>query len=677
MAKGKNPSKEVMHYFGTMCGKRASSTSVKMRTGGVGVYEFWHTLNGMGCTINQEWIDMPKAKYPNEYWNGCVITRPDGSTESGESMYKRVTTPKSLTEEISPVNVAEFEISSIPRDDGGRTWTIVHRPFSGKVREWTLEAKLVLNLEDIHHILPLMSSFIPSGKSAVLQADSHRAGNCWVGLVCSYDDKRIPFTPISADIGCGMCLVPILKDGEQLLSSEVDMEKLQLQVSYRARNVLARGNVAEKGEVQCSLVKEAMTFIGEEDGTDVNALAEWVDEFDSVMEELCIPHCRKTDTLVEGLTECQNMVLSFILGFSATLGSSGNHFLEMNEGEDGRLYFVVHSGSRGLGAMIYKKISILCTAIYGQSAVATGKFATLYNRAFSVLNKFAVMNRVLCAISVLNDLGFEKDGHVLRDYLIEKNPLFTGIGAENPAEVSSILRGVTHNGVKCFVDHTTKRKIFILCKGAIAISRRSSCGIVALRAGEGVYVLTLLDRNAKWVECDLGNLSSVESYTTIRDPSLTDIQMMGHGAGRSGSATGTWNKSSYMSMLEYYDKYSIVGNLSPNVLGDNPEIAYKPVEEVVAHLPLDIALSSGMLRTRVNHKEGIDHRPRFKSCFIDFLDKEWDTLTPRQKIMCDLILVKWDCDKRFGEEWWTSKFEEQKKLYEISQMFLFSKEILT
>ena len=695
MPKKPDPCKVVRHFFRASPGNH-SSNAVPVRAGGKSVPMLWdisHTIFGMGCTFNQEWVESPAPQYPNEYWNGCIITRPDGSTEAAHKFVQRITNRKLLTEGITPADPADFEIThTTDRNDDefvtegdapALTTSWWHIREKNTDREWRIEAKLILSLEDVHHILPLLVSFVPPGKTVSLQADSHRAGNCWVGLVCTYDDKRIPFMPISGDIGCGMCMLPLMKNGAQLRTasgrrtgaasadfdaddlSPEELRKLQLRVCYRARNVLARGRVAENGEVTCNLIHEAMTFLGDSSGEgDVATLAKWIDEFNIVLNDLDIPHRKDATFTIDGLTPDQHSVLAFIVGFAMTLGSSGNHFLEMNEGTDGRLYFVVHSGSRGLGAMIYSKIALLCTAIYGTSAVATGEFADLYNRAFSVLNKFAVMNRVLCALAVLHGLGFESNGHVLREYLANKCPLFQGIGAEKPEEVSAILRGVTHNGVKLFVDHSTRRKVYVMCKGAIAISRRASCGIVALRAGEGVYVITLLDENARWVECDLAEVASVESYTTIYDLSDTDVQLMGHGAGRSGSATGTWRKSAYEGMIEYYGNHNIIGNLSPNVLGDNPEFAYKPVEEVIQHLPLGIALSSDLLRTRVNHKEGIDYRPGFKAKFIEFLDTMWEKMSGEQKIMCDLILVKTDCDRRFGKEWWTSKFAEQERLYE-------------
>lgn len=217
--------------------------------------------------------------------------------------------------------------------------------------------------------------------------------------------------------------------------------------------------------------------------------------------------------------------------------------------------------------------------------------------------------------------------------------------------------------MKCFINESARQKIFVMCKGAIAISARASCGIVALRAGEGVVVMVFLDPTAQWVECDLAHVHRYGDYATICDISQTDILLMGHGAGRSTSTTSTWKASEYSALLQYYRERGIVGSLSPGVLGDNPVTAYKPVEDVRHHLPEGRARSVGWLRTLVNHKEGIDHRPQWWAKFVDFVEGSWATLTDVEKLMCDLILVKRGLQDRGFDAMW----EEQQRLYQNFQ----------
>ena len=79
-----------------------------------------------------------------------------------------------------------------------------------------------------------------------------------------------------------------------------------------------------------------------------------------------------------------------------------------------------------------------------------------------------------------------------------------------------------------------------------------------------------------------------DHYSTITDLTQTDVVFAGHGAGRSGSATSTWSSYTYQDLREYFREDGIVANLSPNGLGDHPKYAYKPVDEVMRKLPLDI-----------------------------------------------------------------------------------------
>lgn len=590
---------------------------------------------GAGCAFNAPWVAQPTDGKTNwhTYWEGGEVTLPDGTHQSARALADRLQASKAQ-ETIAPVDAAQYTFTP-----NGADWRI-----TGPAGEWTVEAKLALNEAALHHLLNLLVAFVPSGKSVSLQADSHQAGNCWVGLVCVYDEARIPFVPISADIGCGMCLLPLVKDGVHVNGHDLSppyMEALQVRVLLTARAALQRGKAAEKGSAAVPLVDEVLQFLDREHERDA-----WVEDLRRLFQEL--------DIAVPG-----GDVLAFAMGFGMTLGSSGNHFLELNQGDDGRLYLVIHSGSRGLGAMVYHRISQICCTLYGVNAVAVGKYAALYNLAYSALNNFAVINRLLCGICVLRHLGCTHGGAALKDHMVHHTPLFADL-AHQPDQVGALLRGVTHNGMKCFVDHAARRKIFVMCKGAIAISARASCGIVALRAGEGVVVMTFLDATAQWVECDLRDVGAYADYTAIHDIGATDILLMGHGAGRSTSTTATWKASEYAAVLAYYRQHGIVGGLSPGVLGDNPVTAYKPVQEVRRHLPEGRARAVGWLRTLVNHKEGIDHRPQWWGKFVDFVLDAWPGMADVEKVMCDLILVRRGLQDRGFDAMWA----EQQRLAE-------------
>lgn len=623
-----------------------------------------------GCYFNQEWISLPKIPTSfSEYWENCLVTLPNSEEEKGLILAERF--KKGCLETVPKANLEKYLI--IKLENG---WHISEK--ANPDIFWKVEAKLVLNLEDISSIAHLLIAYIPPGKTVSMQADSHLSGDCWVGLICSYDHKKIPFTLISADIGCGMCLLPLLKGGKQLVReiSEEISEKtskfsdensstlslspaafklIQLQIGYRTRTVLARGQQSEKGLIFSNLILEVLSYLNDSE------FIQWLDDFAKVFSALNIPvpKSKQDISLPFQLTPHQFDIFCYVTGFSLSLGSSGNHFLEMNQASDNRLYLVIHSGSRGLGALIYDRFSKICLMLFGTGAMAMGKYADLYNLAFSVLSKFATLNRLLCGIAVLKELGLDYDGEVLKNYLVEKCPLFKGL-QNYPQEVTQLIKGVTHNGIKCFYQEEEKKKIYVMCKGSIAISRRASCGIVALRAGDGVAVLAMLNPSAKWIEADMKDLEKLADYEVIHDLSQTDIALMGHGAGRAGPANQTWKNSAYEAMIAYYEKKEIYGSLSPNVLGDNPEIAYKNVNEVRKYLPEQEALSFDLLVTRVNHKEGIDMRKTYRVKFRDFVEENWEKLSEEWKLMCDVRLITQELGKEQTEE----LLEEQRKIYE-------------
>jgi hypothetical protein len=92
-------------------------------------------------------------------------------------------------------------------------------------------------------------------------------------------------------------------------------------------------------------------------------------------------------------------------------------------------------------------------------------------------------------------------------------------------------------------------------------------------------------------------------------------------------------------MIAYYRSQDFVGNLSPNVLGDNPRIAYKPPEEIRQQLPTREAVFYTTLRTLVNHKEGIDFGANTNR-FADFCLESYDEAADDMKLWYDVGLAR-------------------------------------
>ena len=82
----------------------------------------------------------------------------------------------------------------------------------------------------------------------------------------------------------------------------------------------------------------------------------------------------------------------------------------------------------------------------------------------------------------------------------------------------------------------------------------------------------------------------------------------------------------------------IIGNLSPGIIGDNPEFAYKSPEEIRQYLPLGEAVYHTTLKTLVNHKEGIHYRDNTR--FAQFCVQAYAGLNDDEKLWLDVGLVR-------------------------------------
>ena len=127
--------------------------------------------------------------------------------------------------------------------------------------------------------------------------DAHVGKGCTVGTTLTITDKVTP-NLVGVDIGCGMLTT-------QLKENEVDLPKLDRVIKQEIPSGFA-------------VRKEA------------------VESFD-----------------FSGLRCAKHADLERALLSIGTLGG-GNHFIELNKGEDGSLYLVIHSGSRHLGVNVWK-----------------------------------------------------------------------------------------------------------------------------------------------------------------------------------------------------------------------------------------------------------------------------------------------------------------------------------
>ena len=486
---------------------------------------------------------------------------------------------------------ASFDVEGLVVDDartGG--WTI-------RVDDdvWRVETKVALPGDDVRRISHMVARMSPAGSTAYMQADAHGAGNVYVGLVLRFDDRSVPVSLVSADIGCGISIVPVSAKGGTADRASLEYRTFVLACMRRA---LKRGKIAETGSTACEYVEAAAAFY------DDIELGAWLDEMTYVLTMTGI------DRGGSHAASERERTLAFVARFAQTLGSSGNHFMELATDDFGDDWLVVHTGSRGLGAMVHSVVAYACKATSGGFEIATGPLAVFYRRAYDALNGFAKLNRIACAVAVLAEMGDATESAVLLGEMRSRRLFAAAIAATGDRDVvAALLGGLTHNGIKAFVNHADKTILFLACKGAIAVSKRGSAAIVALRAGEGCVVFLLADDACPWVEMSIADAVKLQNSAEYFAVSESDgVLLAGHGAGRSQSTSTTSRASTFEDMKAYFDEEGVVANVAPGVLGDNPRVAYKPSEEILAHLPLAEAASWSRLRTRVSHKEGISFK---------------------------------------------------------------------
>jgi RNA-splicing ligase RtcB len=156
------------------------------------------------------------------------------------------------------------------------------------------------NLEQaaMSQVINLLNQEFVAGSQIRIMPDTHAGAGCTIGTTMTITDKVVP-NLVGVDIGCGMETV-ILRD-----------ERVELQQLDKAIHRLIPSGFDTR--------KSPHRYMGE---IDLTAL-----------------RCAKHVSL-------ERAELSL-----GTLGG-GNHFIELDRDDDGRLYLVVHTGSRHLGKQV-------------------------------------------------------------------------------------------------------------------------------------------------------------------------------------------------------------------------------------------------------------------------------------------------------------------------------------
>ena len=198
-------------------------------------------------------------------------------------------------------------------------------------------------------------------KHIAIMPDSHQGYGMPIGGVLATKDIIIP-NAVGVDIGCGMCAV-------KTSLTEIDTETLK-KIMGKIRKTIPVGFNKHKEEQNVDLMPD--------NGMDGNYSDYPIIE-------------REWDNALKSI---------------GTLGG-GNHFIEIQKGNDGHIWIIIHSGSRNLGKQVadyYNKIAIQLNEKWHSSVPKNWELAFLpidsdegqaYLREMNYCVDFALANRKL------------------------------------------------------------------------------------------------------------------------------------------------------------------------------------------------------------------------------------------------------------------------------------------
>ncbi len=287
----------------------------------------------------------------------------------------------------------------------------------GKVNRALCYAKVVED-EAIEQIRRMCDYEFTEGSKIRIMPDVHAGKGCTIGTTMTVHDKAVP-NIVGVDIGCGMYTIDLGK-------ADIDFERLD-----DAAHFIPSGmNVWE----------------GRQERFELSELR-------------CYRSLRDTKRLERSL---------------GTLGG-GNHFIEVDQAQDGRKYLVIHTGSRNLGKQV--------ADIYQQLAIDLNKGKETYFRQrdniiaeYKAAGKRKEIQAALEAISwnkretdIPEDLCFLY-GTYFEDYLhdVEICQRFARRNRERIAGVLLERTGMSGSNAFHTIHNYIDTKEMILRKGAIA-----------------------------------------------------------------------------------------------------------------------------------------------------------------------------------------------------------------
>ena len=342
-----------------------------------------------------------------------------------------------------------------------------------------------------------------SGCKIRVMPDVHAGKGCTIGTTMTIRDKIVPGM-VGVDIGCGMETV-------ELAESEIDFAKL---------DALIRKEIPYGREVRDTL------------------------------------HALNTEIDLTQLRCADQVNLNRAMRSIGTLGG-GNHFIEVDRSEDGRLFLIVHSGSRHLGTEV---------AEYYQNEGRRALWGGANYQIQEVIaqlkaeGRFKEIQKTISALRTEHELSIPKDlayveGKLFEDYIHDMKITQQFAMLNRKAMVDVIMTGMGFTAVEAFttIHNYIDTDAMILRKGS-----------VSARAGEKLLIpINMRD----------GSLICVGKGNQDWNCSAP------HGAGRLMSRRAAFN---VLSMEEFKREMEGIYTtcVLPDTLDESP-MAYKNMDEIV------------------------------------------------------------------------------------------------
>lgn len=345
-----------------------------------------------------------------------------------------------------------------------------------------------------------------SGCKIRIMPDIHAGKGCTIGTTMTIRDKIVPGM-VGVDIGCGMETVA-------LAEREIDFEKLDL------------------------LIRREIPY-----GREVRA----------------VPHPLSADIDLTRLRCAGQVNLNRAMRSIGSLGG-GNHFIEVDRAEDGRLFLVVHSGSRHLGrevAEFYQdegRRALWGGAAYQiQEAIAQLKAQGRFREIQKTINGLKREH----ALDIPRDLAYV-EGRLFEDYLHDMKLTQRFAALNRRAMVDVILSGMGLTPIEAFttIHNYIDTDAMILRKGA-----------VSARSGEKLLIPINM-RDGSLICAGKGNVEWNCSAP--------------HGAGRLMSRHAALSALS-MEVFRKEMEGVYTTCVLPDTLDESP-MAYKSMDEIVAQI---------------------------------------------------------------------------------------------